>query len=32
LSPSRLSHLASLPCSIVGERAGMRMSVAMEHS
>src|SRR3954469_11332838 len=28
-SPSFLSHFASLPCSIVGERAGIRMSVAM---
>ena len=29
-SPSFLSHFASLPCSIVGERAGIRMSVAMD--
>jgi hypothetical protein len=29
LSPSRLSHFASLPCSMVGERAGMRMSIAI---
>ena len=28
-SPSFFSHLASLPSSIVGERAGIRMSVAM---
>src|SRR3954447_12032478 len=28
-SPSFFSQRASLPCSIVGERAGMRMSVAM---
>jgi hypothetical protein len=31
-SPSFLSHFASLPCSIVGERAGIRMSVAMGDS
>ena len=31
-SPSFFSHLASLPSSIVGERAGIRISVAMEHS
>jgi hypothetical protein len=24
-----LSHFASLPCSMVGDRAGMRISVAM---
>ncbi len=28
-SPSFLSHLASVPCSIVGDSAGMRMFVAM---
>jgi len=32
LSPSAFSHFASLPCSIVGERAGIRMSVGMERS
>jgi hypothetical protein len=29
VSPSFTSHLASVPSSIVGERAGMRISVAM---
>ena len=29
VSPSFFSHLASLPCSMVGERAGMRMSVGI---
>src|SRR5215203_45153 len=29
LSPSLFSHFASLPCSMVGERAGIKMSVAM---
>src|SRR3712207_2294288 len=29
LSPSFFSHFASLPCSMVGERAGMRMSIAI---
>src|SRR3954471_14362052 len=28
-SPSLFSHFASLPCSMVGERAGIRMSVAI---
>ena len=32
LSPSFLSHLASLPCSMVGERAGIRMLVGMVSS
>ena len=31
-SPSFLSHLARVPCSIVGERAGIRMFVAMSSS
>jgi hypothetical protein len=32
LSPSFFSHLASLPCSMVGERAGIRISIAMKDS
>ena len=32
LSPSFFSHLASVPCSMVGDRAGIRILVAMSSS